>query len=427
MIISYLLVIRRTWKHFDNLLEAIPEHRKRHTYQVAEIIMGGLAMYLFHRGSRHQADKMVRGHFEQNYLNVFGLRLPLMETVEEFLRKLPPEELESLKQELVRTLIRRKTLDKWRFNKRFIVSIDGSGLMSFDQEPFAGCPSKTSSSGKTTYTAYVVEAMLCCGNGLCISLASEWLDSSENIDEKQDCEQKAFVRLAQKLKRVYPQLPVIILADALYPNNTSMDICKKNGWNYIFVFKDGSLPSVWEEINSLLLIGSNMNNRQERVDRKNGRWAEETVMFLTGLTYKKHSLNWVKYTTQQADSVPHRFVHITDIEVNKNNVWDISKSGRMRWMIENQGFNTLKNSGLNMQHKYARKHLWSMKNFYQLLQIAHIMIQLVQKLKRIAKMLEESGMTLKAAMEDLFATMVKQIIEKQCVDQELEQTKQLRY
>ncbi len=426
MIISYMLVMRRTWGNFEALLDSIPDHRKRHSYQVAEIVMGGLAMHLFLRGSRNNADKMVRGRFEQNYLTVFGLRLPIMETVEEFLRNLPPEEIEILKKKLVSTLIRCKRLDKWRFNGKFTVMIDGSGMMSFDHEPFPGCPFRTSSTGKMTWTAYVVEAMLCCGNGFCISLASEWLDSSENMDDKQDCEQKAFARLAQKLKKDYPRLPIIIVADALYPNNTSLNICRENGWNYIFVFKDGSLPSVWEEVNTLMSIGSNKSNRQERINNKNGKWIEETSMFLTDIVYNKHSLNWIECTSKE-DGKQQRFVHITDIKTTQDNVWEISRQGRMRWKIENEGFNTLKNSGLNMQHKYARKHLWSMKNFYQLLLIGHMLIQLNQKLKTTATMIAESGITLMAAMEDMLATMVKQVIEKELLDELIQNTGQLRY
>ena len=424
-----MIVIKRTWKDFDQLLASIPDHRKRHTYEVAEIIMAGLAMFLFHRGSRNNTDKLVRGHYEQNYLKVFGLRLPIMETVEEFLRALPPDELESLKKELVTALIRRKTLEKWKFRGKYAVMVDGSGKMTFDHEPFPGCPFKESSKGKKTWTAYVLEAMICCGNGFCIPLATEWLDSSENMDDKQDCEQKAFVRLAQKIKKEYPRLPMIIVADALYPNSTSMDICRKNGWDYIFVFKDGSLPSVWEEINSLLLIGSNQGQRRQRtryIKEKKNKKVEETCIFLNDIDYKGHKLNWVEYVSKEQGRQK-RFVHITNIRATKENVWDISQHGRMRWKIENEGFNTLKNSGLKMGHKYARKHLWSMRNFHQLLLIAHMLIQLVQKLNTIATMITDTGMTFKAAMEDMVATMLKQLLDRQTIEELITNTRQLRY
>jgi hypothetical protein len=181
MIINIVITTRRTWPHFEELLNAIPDHRKRSTYEVGEILMAGLTMFMFKRKSRNNADKTVRGNFETNYITLWGMRLPIMETVDNFLKELPPEDLEKLKHELVRSLIRRKTMEKWRFNSRYVVSVDGTGLMSFDHEPYPGCPFKTSKNDKKTWTAYALEAKLCCGNGFSISLGSIWLDSSENI------------------------------------------------------------------------------------------------------------------------------------------------------------------------------------------------------------------------------------------------------
>src|SRR5262249_55104059 len=51
--------------------------------------------------------------------------------------------------------------------------------------------------------------------------------------------------------------------------------------------------------------------------------------------------------------------------------------GRQRWCIENQGFNVQKNSGLNMEHAYSEADHWSA--YYLLMQIAHILLQLLEK------------------------------------------------
>jgi hypothetical protein len=420
--------LKRTYPNFNELLGCIPDHRKRCTYQVAEIIMAGLSIFLFRHRSRNHADKNTRGNFETNFITLFGLRLPIMETVDKFLRKLSPEELEHMKLELMRGLLKRKSLERWKFKGRYIVAVDGTGLLSFDHEPFEGCPKKTSTKGNTTWTAYVVEAKLCCGNGFCVSLASVWLDNFEDISDKQDCEQKAFVRLAQKLKSRYPRLPIIITADSLYPNNTCFDICKTNGWKFIIVLKEGSLKSLWEEV-GLLCPLQEKGNAQERVIKKDKKgWLEEYSMFVTGLVYKGHNLNWLEYKEMYSGEAPHcKFVHITNMEVNKKNAWEISKHGRMRWMIENQGFNTQKNGGYAMQHKYSRKYLWSMKNYYQLLQIAHLINQLTEKLLVMKKMIKESGFTIIAAIEEMISSMIRLIIESEEVSEIMEQTKQLRY
>jgi hypothetical protein len=55
-------------------------------------------------------------------------------------------------------------------------------------------------------------------------------------------------------------------------------------------------------------------------------------------------------------------------------VWE---AGRARWREENQGFNVQKNSGLNMEHAYSEKEHFGA--YYLLLQIAHILLQLLEK------------------------------------------------
>jgi hypothetical protein len=69
-----------------------------------------------------------------------------------------------------------------------------------------------------------------------------------NVDEiKQDCEIKAFKRLAAKLKKAFPRLPICIMGDSLYANEKVFQICDDNQWKYLILFKDGSIPSVADE------------------------------------------------------------------------------------------------------------------------------------------------------------------------------------
>lgn len=429
LIISFLITIKRTWSNFNELMNLLPDHRKRKTYDVAEILMGGIYMFLLRRGSRNNTEKALSGEFEKNYIKLWGLRLPLMETVEKFLRKLDPEEIELLKRDLVRTLIRRKTFDKWRFNGKFVVSIDGTGLSSFEDEPFPGCPHKTSKNGKKTWTSYVLEAKLVCSNGFSISIGTEWLDSSENIgDEKQDCELKAFKRLAVKLKKWYPRMPIIIVADSLYPNKSCFDICKSNNWNFIFTFKDGCLPTVWEEINSLKNLYNESKNQQVRFMIGKNSDEQEYSMFINNIEYSnKYKLNWLEYKLEKKGKLTKYFSHITDLTIDKKNVWDISFNGRLRWNIENQGFNCQKNEGYNLEHKYSRKYLCSMKNFYQLMQIAHMISQLTLKQVKIKEMLKEANITIMAVFEYIAATMRLTNINPIYIKHTLFDNKQLRY
>jgi hypothetical protein len=58
-----------------------------------------------------------------------------------------------------------------------------------------------------TYLYPVLEAKLVTESGFCISPGTEWIINDNNkAYDKQDCEQKAFKRLAEKLKKDFSRL-----------------------------------------------------------------------------------------------------------------------------------------------------------------------------------------------------------------------------
>jgi len=193
------------------------------------------------------------------------------------------------------------------------------------------------------------------------------------------------VRLADKLKKLYPRLRILILADALYPYEGFFNICKANQWSYCVSFKNGNLPSVWQEALALQLLQS-QNTRKDICYRPDGNTATQVFHWITDIDYKGHNLNWLecqetitptKPDASDTESTTTRFVHITDLPVHAGNVADTSRTGRLRWKIENEGFNTLKNGGYGMEHQYARKSYCALKNYFQFMQMAHIIHQLM--------------------------------------------------
>jgi hypothetical protein len=108
---------------------------------------------------------------------------------------------------------------------------------------------------------YVLEASLSFQNGMTIPLMSEFLSNSEGNGDAQDCELNAFFRLAERLKKEFPRLPVMVLLDGLYPKGPVIDFCIQNRWQYMIVLKDKSLPSVWKEFNALKDLEKKKNNR----------------------------------------------------------------------------------------------------------------------------------------------------------------------
>ena len=60
------------------------------------------------------------------------------------------------------------------------------------------------------------------------------------------------------------------------------------------------------------------------------------------------------------------------------------EAGRRRWKIENEGFNTQKNHGYYLEHLFS-KNYQAIKNHYFLMQIGHMISQIMEAWERLWK------------------------------------------
>ena len=139
----------------------------------------------------------------------------------------------------------RKLFEKWKFQGSYNLSFDGSGVYTFDHEPFEDCPYKETKNGIKWYVS-VLEAKLVFSNGFSLSLATEWLRNQNGRFDKQDCEQQAFKRLSAKVKAAFPRLAIVVTADGLYCSGPIFKLIRAYGWKFIFTFKDDCLKKFME-------------------------------------------------------------------------------------------------------------------------------------------------------------------------------------
>jgi len=406
-------------------MSALTDNRKRRDYKVSELITGAIAMFLFKETSRNSFNNDRSEHFIKNYSKIFRQRLPHMDTVDAFLRLLLPNELENLKAALMSGLIEQKVLHRFRMlGKYFMVAIDGTGVTSYTENDKEQTRThKKSKNGNVTYYHYVVEAKLVTSSGLAISLASEWVANEPHRSfNKQDCEQRAFERLACKLKKHFPRLPICLLADGLYPNQTFIKTCKQNDWEYVVVLKDESLKTLQDDINDVESKGRHSTKTFDTRNQGNTHITQNYEWITERLLHGTHEVHWLSCTettiTKGKDgtfSTPDttRFVYLSSMKVNKKNVRDIANAGRYRWKIENEGFNTQKHGGYNLEHKYSRSTFACFKNYYQCLQIAHMINQLAEHSQDIVDMLgKNKKLTIKHIWKDLISILKIGIIEE---------------
>jgi len=310
------------------------------------------------------------------------------DTLNYFLGRVPAASLPLLRRKMVQRLIRMKALDHGRLMGHFLVVVDGSGQLRFNQRHCPHCLEQVHGE-QTLYFHNVLEAKLVTPEGLAISLESEFIENADPKASKQDCEMKAFARLAERLKKNYPQLLLCLCFDALYANGTVMDLCRKNHWKYFITFKEGSLPALWQEYQSLLPLCP--RNRKAHTTAEG---AHQTFAWVEQLEHvddrKRHHRVNAFQCQEKLNGETRFFAWLTNFSIRSDNVAALgNRGGRCRWKIENEGFNLQKNSGFNLEHAYSTGQL-QIKNFYVLLQIAHLILQLVERgslLTRNAKQL----------------------------------------
>jgi hypothetical protein len=203
--------------------------------------------------------------------------------------------------------------------------------------------------------------------------------------------------MVKRLKKGFPQLKICLLLDSLYAAGPVMDTLNKYRWKYIITFKEGSMPDRYDEFLKLEKLSTD-NRKEITKDKAVGKYS-----WVNTIEHKGNFFDVIKLLEITADGRT-RFVWITNIKVNKNNIIQIAKGARLRWKIENEGFNIQKNRGFNLEHPYSTNEV-SMKNFYLLLQIACIISQLIEKgsllAKKVQKVFGSATMLFEQLLEDL--------------------------
>lgn len=365
-------------------MNALPDYRaNRATYDMAEVILAAIMMFLFKECSRNQMNEDREEEiFKYNFKKLFGLKLPHMDTVSDVMKKLEPSHLESIRRLVIQYILDKRTLHKFRLlDQYFTIAVDGSGIYTFYKQPYEGCPFKISKNGKKRWEQNVLEAKLVCSNGFSLSIATEWI-KNEDGHQKQDCEQKAFKRLVINLKKDFPGLPICILLDGLYASGPVMDKIKNSGWEYIIVWKDGKLKTVHEQLGDLRVEGQVERVERQEIHNHKSKTDHQYEYSHKSLIHKEHEFYYIKHGLQtsqvgEVKSIDNKqFIFISSIAPSKANIKELTEAGRMRWKIENEGFNTQKNQGWKLHHKYVRKNFRGIRNYYICMQIAHIIDQL---------------------------------------------------
>lgn len=315
-----------------------------------------------------------------NILKTNYIELPHKDTLINIISEIDHEELEQIQTNIIKTLIRSKMLDKYRFKGMFHVVIDGTGLYStkvnLGEQAITKVYNKGEDNEYTLYSYYALEAKLVCGN-MTFSLATEFVENETYTDkdgntyrkfDKQDCELKAAYRLLDKIKNRFPKLPIIIGGDALYLCRPFLELCNKHKFEYIIRYKETDAPTIKRNFEEIKIIEGEYEYQNEIIF---GELKNKDFCTVNVISYDEEI---VDEKTGEITTI--NFSYVTSLEINRKNKEDILLLGRRRWKIENKGFKEQKSDILNITHIYT-KDCNGTKNLYLIIQFAHTLLNLL--------------------------------------------------
>lgn len=401
-IVDFIRLQQHFWKDLNIWINemADPRNPSYITYTQADLVFMGILKNVCAQESMREMDENFNEETCIDTLSqISGDRtlkeMPHYDTLNYYLERLSPQCLADLRAKMMASLIRSKQFYRNRLlGKYWRVVLDGTQLFCFKEKHCENClrTTYTASDGRkeTYYYHRVLEAKMILGDKLVISLDTEFIENEKEDAEKQDCEINAAKRLLERLKKSYPRLPVCIQGDCLYAVEPIMEICRKNGWKYIFTQK-ATRQKIAAESYEWIEAGGG-KTEVKNICRENGTGAY--INHVEEVAGKTEVMNLYEYeyeVKEKGGTKKIKFQWVSNIELTERKLEEMVAAGRGRWKIENEGFNNQKNGIYCIGHINSRNST-AMKNHYLLTQIADMIMQvylawnpLLRKIKRSIK------------------------------------------
>lgn len=385
-----------------------PRQQNMIEHKMTTLLAYGILLFVYQIGSRRNANKeMTKPIFWENVKSMFPEieSLPHADTLARLLEKIEVEQIQDCLVELLQDLIRRKKFRKHLINRRYLVAVDGSQKFCRDYqwEPKALQRHVGGEEHILQYYAYVLESVLILDNGIVLPVLTETLENKDWVEgqTKQDCERRAFERLAKKLYKLFGKGNITLVADGLYACGPVIRKCHEYKWEYMLSLKEDSIPDVWKEATGLMsLEPSNClcvkwGDRDQRylwaneIEYEYGNSTRRTVMLNVVICYETWTENH-SHSTGKAEEMKTRYAWISSRPLSQKNVfYRCTKIARYRWEIE-ENFLIEKHEGYSFEHCYSYD--WqAMKGFHYLMKAGHFLNAMAVHSEILLEYVKESG------------------------------------
>ena len=390
MIADYMRVLRMLLPGALAKLSKLEDPRceKKCDHTLPTLLIYGLLMFIINIPSRRAANREIGGDAAHDMIRQVIPELTTMphaDTLARLLKRIGADGIESCYESAIIEFIKSKTFLELNPG-HCLIAIDGTKKLSrkyrFDEKALVY---NRGNEEKERYCVYILESVLILNNGMVLPLFTEFLENADGeLDDsakKQDCELKAFIRLADKIKKHIGKGRVTLVVDGLYASGPVVTRCNSYGWEHMITLKCGSLKSVWEEYDGLRKLdkGNALQNTTEFDRKQKFEWSNE-IEYIYGGNNKKIKLNVVTCREEWSEAHPRsggkpelkvsEYAWLSSSIITARNVTMLcNEVARKRWRIENH-FHVEKNQGYNYSHCFSYN--WNaMKAYHSLMKYGH--------------------------------------------------------
>jgi hypothetical protein len=386
--------------HLKEMLLELSDSRdqSKTTYQRDSLLLWTLSVFFFRQESKNALNTTVQDllpHSKEaflNYLGIEGKTLPHRTTVDDYLCKINPDEVNGLLAQLFYWCQRSKLFhnhaEKLLPNNVYHIGLDGVWVNTYDiphavdangENSCPYCLPRTINKGTEKEKTYWIHMLVPfififpCGLQLPIfvyPLKSHQVNTQNSDEEiKQECELLALYEVLPKIRHLFPRIPLTLLLDSLYANEPVIELCESLNIGYFIVRQEGSLPSVGKKCDELseCELYQKSYTAQRTLKLKNGTWKEQTIQWFNHVAVGQRSFtNVLRFEEILKDKEgnillnskgkPRKvyFEWLIEEEIHQGNCFTLVARARLRQHQEDAN-NTIKNRGFAAKHDYARK------------------------------------------------------------------------
>lgn len=340
-------------------LDAFPDTRKGSgaalQYAMADFGMAAFSVFFMQSPSfLAYQTRLEQGYGRSNATTLFGIeKIPCDNSIRSMLDPARPEQLHPVFADVMAQIERTDGLYSFRrLDGHVLIALDGTEFHNSYKIHCPHCSTRQRSNGKTEYFhAMLAATVVAPGSNRVIPLEPEFIVPQDGA-AKQDSEIAAAKRWLKSHGRGYARLQPIYLGDDLFAHQPFCEEVLANGGHFLLTCKPATHSLIGE-----YLTGIELAAHEEKVKRGKNRMTHR-YRWLCDVPLRNGNdalhVNWFEIEIVDASGkVTYRNSFITDLQVSKDNVAELTQCARARWKIENETFNVIKTKGYNIEHNFG--------------------------------------------------------------------------